>query len=216
MTTKIEKALSLGKVNGAKALLAEYYLAQDKSEFYAGLQAEYDAMYPTYRDMTEEEQLAYDEENFTEEEPKPEEFIYPQVEIGYITYEEVTETVTPEEGEPYEVTNTVEVRTPAEYVTYNEYINETVVVQEAVEATYDEEGMELTPAVPEVIEMVRPFVAQDTTDRVNTYIGSQYAKLRQYPSIEEQMDMLYWDKINGTNTWQDAITAEKERVPKAV
>jgi len=35
-----------------------------------------------------------------------------------------------------------------------------------------------------------------------------------YPSIEEQLDMLYWDGINGTTNWSDAITAVKAANPK--
>ena len=35
-----------------------------------------------------------------------------------------------------------------------------------------------------------------------------------YPSIQEQLDMQYWDKINGTNNWQDAINAVKAQYPK--
>ena len=45
-----------------------------------------------------------------------------------------------------------------------------------------------------------------------------YAELRQqeYPPIEEQLDMLYWDKVNGTNLWQETITEIKEKYPKPV
>jgi hypothetical protein len=35
-----------------------------------------------------------------------------------------------------------------------------------------------------------------------------------YPSRDEQLDMMYWDKINGTTTWDDAINAVKEAYPK--
>jgi hypothetical protein len=35
-----------------------------------------------------------------------------------------------------------------------------------------------------------------------------------YPSIEHQLDMLYWDKINGTDKWQAAIDAVKQQFPK--
>ena len=45
-----------------------------------------------------------------------------------------------------------------------------------------------------------------------------YAELRQqeYPPIEEQLDMIYWDKMNGTNLWQETITEIKEKYPKPV
>lgn len=43
-----------------------------------------------------------------------------------------------------------------------------------------------------------------------------YDKKRQlaYPAIESQLDMLYWDKVNGTTVWQDTIRAVKETYPK--
>jgi hypothetical protein len=35
-----------------------------------------------------------------------------------------------------------------------------------------------------------------------------------YEPIEEQLDMLYWDKINGTNNWETMITTVKNLYPK--
>jgi hypothetical protein len=48
------------------------------------------------------------------------------------------------------------------------------------------------------------------------YDAKQYQRDRvaEYPSIQEQMDMQYWDAINGTTTWQDAINAVKTKYPK--
>jgi hypothetical protein len=45
-----------------------------------------------------------------------------------------------------------------------------------------------------------------------------YIELRQqeYPSLQEQQDMQYWDQINGTTIWQDTITAIKEQYPKTI
>lgn len=55
------------------------------------------------------------------------------------------------------------------------------------------------------------------TDAVNAWASpDQYKRQRRsaYPSIADQLDMLYWDKINGTTLWQDAITAIKQENPK--
>lgn len=48
------------------------------------------------------------------------------------------------------------------------------------------------------------------------YEAKQYQRDRakSYPSIQEQLDMQYWDAINGTTTWQDAINAVKAQFPK--
>ena len=35
-----------------------------------------------------------------------------------------------------------------------------------------------------------------------------------YPSISDQLDMQYHDKVDGTTTWQDAIQAIKDAHPK--
>lgn len=51
---------------------------------------------------------------------------------------------------------------------------------------------------------------------IEEYNAKQYQRDRakEYPSIQEQLDMQYWDKINGTNNWQDAINAVKTQYPK--
>ena len=35
-----------------------------------------------------------------------------------------------------------------------------------------------------------------------------------YPSQQEQFDMQYWDQVNGTTTWKDAIAKVKSDNPK--
>jgi len=49
------------------------------------------------------------------------------------------------------------------------------------------------------------------------YDANQYQRDRAiaYPSIQEQLDMQYWDSVNGTNTWQDKINEIKTKYPKA-
>lgn len=39
-------------------------------------------------------------------------------------------------------------------------------------------------------------------------------RIAAYPSIGDQMDMQYKDKLNGTTTWVDAIAAAKSSTPK--
>ena len=43
-----------------------------------------------------------------------------------------------------------------------------------------------------------------------------YAEKRQveYPTISEQLDMIYWDSVNNTNLWQEKITEIKNKYPK--
>ena len=48
------------------------------------------------------------------------------------------------------------------------------------------------------------------------YNSKQYQRDRAkaYPSIQEQLDLQYWDKINNTNKWEEAINAVKTKYPK--
>ena len=39
-------------------------------------------------------------------------------------------------------------------------------------------------------------------------------RLAAYPTLTEQADMAYWDRLNGTTTLDDAITAVKTKYPK--
>ena len=44
-----------------------------------------------------------------------------------------------------------------------------------------------------------------------TYIQKRAAA---YPAIGDQLDMIYWDQINGTSVWKDTITNIKNMYPK--
>jgi hypothetical protein len=46
------------------------------------------------------------------------------------------------------------------------------------------------------------------------YDAKQYQRDRVYPSIQDQLDMQYWDSVNGTTTWKDAVAKVKLDNPK--
>ena len=48
------------------------------------------------------------------------------------------------------------------------------------------------------------------------YDAKQYARDREvaYASIQDQLDMQYWDNVNGTTTWKDHIAQVKADNPK--
>ena len=52
---------------------------------------------------------------------------------------------------------------------------------------------------------------------VDTVTISDYKDLRiaEYPSLEEQQDMQYWDAVNSTTTWKDKIAGIKTKYPKS-
>ena len=57
-------------------------------------------------------------------------------------------------------------------------------------------------------------VSYDQTAVDNLIASKQYQEDRQYPSIQDQLDMQYWDAVNGTTTWKDAIAQVKADNPK--
>ena len=46
--------------------------------------------------------------------------------------------------------------------------------------------------------------------------SQEYARLRAtaYAPIGDQLDMQYWDEVNGTTTWADHVAEIKARFPK--
>jgi len=64
--------------------------------------------------------------------------------------------------------------------------------------------------------------SQPTDDELNTAYtawktANDYKEKREqsYPSIQEQFDMQYWDSVNSTTTWKDAIAKVKSDNPKS-
>ena len=49
-----------------------------------------------------------------------------------------------------------------------------------------------------------------------TVFEIDYMTARQlaYPIMQEQLDMQYWDSVNGTNIWKETIQGIKEDYPK--
>jgi len=42
----------------------------------------------------------------------------------------------------------------------------------------------------------------------------QRDRAKEYPTIQEQLDMQYWDNVNGTTNWEDTIAKVKADNPK--
>lgn len=56
-------------------------------------------------------------------------------------------------------------------------------------------------------------IDEDISNEVATKMVMELRK-KEYLPIEEQMDMRYHDKLNGTNLWEEHITAVKQKYPK--
>ena len=82
----------------------------------------------------------------------------------------------------------------------------TVVSINAGTEAFDKDGNEVT---------LDETLIQAEVERLQAdYDAKQYQRDRQYPSIGEQLDMQYWDAVNGTTTWKDAIAQVKADNPK--
>ena len=58
-------------------------------------------------------------------------------------------------------------------------------------------------------------IAQSNVDAARVELAKlDYQWKRKYPSIQDQLDMQYWDKKNGTTTWVDAVAKVKSDNPK--
>jgi len=62
----------------------------------------------------------------------------------------------------------------------------------------------------------KPQPTKEQFDAIKEQLYPSYKEDRanEYPSIQEQLDMQYWDSVNGTTTWQDAIAKVKSDNPK--
>ena len=71
----------------------------------------------------------------------------------------------------------------------------------------------------EVVEYSEEDYAQAIIDNKNFILDNyfnSYIQARQeaYGSIAEQLDMMYWDGVNGTTVWADHIAQVKSDYPK--
>lgn len=65
-------------------------------------------------------------------------------------------------------------------------------------------------------EISRADIKTKMAELQTQYDNNQYQRDREisYPSIKDQLDMQYWDKVNSTTTWQTAIAKVKSDNPK--
>jgi len=63
----------------------------------------------------------------------------------------------------------------------------------------------------EVVDWTPEQKAAHAEAEANAWKGNRIAA---YPSTGDQLDMQYWDSVNSTTTWADAITKVKTNNPK--
>jgi hypothetical protein len=85
-------------------------------------------------------------------------------------------------------------------------------------------GAEWSTDGTSITEWFSPDIPQPTQDEIDAeiarlqaeYDSKAYARARAeaYAPIADQLDMQYWDSVNGSRTWLDHIEAVKEAHPK--
>ena len=95
--------------------------------------------------------------------------------------------------------------------------------KEELQAQADQEIEDAKPLYKQVnnerLEFTDDDYAQAKTDLGNSKWNEQqfgYIQARQeaYGDLGSQLDMMYWDKLNNTTTWQDHIAKVKADNPK--
>ena len=70
----------------------------------------------------------------------------------------------------------------------------------------------------EITQPTDEAIATEQARLQSEYDAKDWERNRQsaYASIQDQLDMQYWDAVNGTTTWKDHITQVKSDNPKPV
>ena len=148
------KQLETGKdINLVRDSLSLHFQELDYKAWYKTQSDAYYALYPQTRYMTPEERIANDTDGNGNTIVREAGYVYPEVTIDYSNDET--------------------------FITLNEYVNETIVVtpyKPEVPATYDADGIELTPYVPaiqEVTQRVREFTPKANYDvEIDSYLAT--------------------------------------------
>ena len=75
-------------------------------------------------------------------------------------------------------------------------------------------GSDINDCEIEWLEDTTPISKEDIKTQLDSMAHIDNRR-KEYPSWQDQMDMQYWDKINNTSTWQDAVQAVKDKYPKS-
>ena len=69
----------------------------------------------------------------------------------------------------------------------------------------------------DLVDVDETKVAEEIKKLETDYDAKKYQRDRAdtYPSIQEQLDMQYWDAVNGTKKWQEAVAKVKTDNPKS-
>ena len=93
-------------------------------------------------------------------------------------------------------------------------INAILKINPNAKARVDNEDIDKITWLEETTPIAKADIEAKVIELQADYDAKQYQRDRVYPSIQEQLDMQYWDSVNGTTTWNDTITKIKTDNPK--
>ena len=83
-----------------------------------------------------------------------------------------------------------------------------VVISHSVDGNFDANGKSVS------IEQSKVDAARVTLDAEKAAVKYKTDRADTYASIPDQLDMQYWDAVNGTTTWKDHVAKVKSENPK--
>ena len=90
---------------------------------------------------------------------------------------------------------------------YKAYAGEVVSIDDG-EGAFNSVGNKIT------LDQTKIDNARKIIDAENAAIQYKNDRAKNYASIEDQLDMQYWDSVNGTSTWKDHVAKVKKDYPK--
>ena len=90
---------------------------------------------------------------------------------------------------------------------YSAYAGTVVSIDDSAGA-FDKDGNSVTH------DAVKVAAARTSLDAAAAAIKYQSDRAAAYASIGDQLDMQYWDLVNGTTTWKDHVAKVKADYPK--
>ena len=82
------------------------------------------------------------------------------------------------------------------------------------EFTYSEEDINTVQWLNGTTPIPKAEIEAEVARLEQQHTDTQYQRDRQYPSIGDQLDMIYHDQVDSTTTFKDAIKAIKDANPK--
>lgn len=86
-----------------------------------------------------------------------------------------------------------------------------IILQDDGEGIYIAEWNEALGPLPDAAQLA---LWEQEVGPLKLLVDIQQQRKEAYLSIGEQLDMLYWDKVNNTNLWQEHISTIKQQFPK--